>query len=63
MAKVIGEALELVKHTTCKNCAARLEYVQAEVREHNGHDYTGGSEGYEYIKCPRCMKRVTLRAW
>ena len=36
MVRVVGEAPEAVKKTTCRHCAAQLEYVPAEVKEHLG---------------------------
>lgn len=63
MVKVIGEAPEQVKHTTCKHCAARLEYTLSDVKEVQGVDYSGGPDGHEYIYCPRCNHKVILRAW
>lgn len=63
MVKVIGEAPEAVKQATCHNCAARLEYVNADVKSCHGLDYSGGSAGKEWIDCPRCGHDVTLRSW
>lgn len=63
MVKVVGEAPEAVKHATCRNCAAKLEYTPSEVKEYHGTDYSGGPDGREWINCPRCGHEVVLRSW
>jgi len=63
MIKVIGNDPDVVKRCTCKNCATILEYTQSDVDTHHGKDYSGGSDGYEYILCPVCWKEVILKAW
>ena len=63
MVKVIGEVPEAIKQATCHNCAARLEYVNADVKKYCGKDYGGGSSVREWIDCPRCGHEVTLRSW
>lgn len=63
MVKVIGESPKALKQATCKNCAAILEYTQHEVKEYHGHDYSGGSDGMEWIDCPRCNEKVVLKSW
>lgn len=63
MVKVVGEAPEAVKKATCRNCAAKLEYTQSEVKRREGVDYSGGSDGQEWIVCPRCNGNVVLRSW
>ena len=63
MIKVIGEALEARKRITCENCAAILEYVPADMKRYDGKDYLGGSDGCEWIDCPRCSEEVVIRSW
>ena len=63
MIRVIGEVPEMVKKTTCRHCAAQLEYTLNEVKKYEGKDYSGGSDGREWIVCPRCGSDVTLRSW
>lgn len=63
MPTVVGKDDKHVHRCTCKNCASILEYTKNEVDEVNGKDYYGGSDGYEYINCPTCGKRVILRSW
>mgnify|MGYP001593746208 CR=1 FL=1 len=53
----------VVKRKVCGNCGATLEYVPNDVRSIHGTDYSGGADGCEYITCPNCKKRVTLRSW
>lgn len=64
--KVISKgkpAKEVVKRATCKNCGARMEYVPADVKRYDGTDISGGPDGCEWIDCPECKARITLRSW
>lgn len=63
MIKLIGEDESIYKISTCRNCAAKLQYTQSEVKEYHRKDYSGGSDGKEWINCPRCGHEVVLRAW
>lgn len=63
MVKVIGEAPEVFKQTVCRHCAAKLEYTPGDVKARHGKDYSGGSDGAEYVECPRCGSEVILKAW
>ncbi len=63
MARVIGEAPEMLKQATCGQCAARLEYTRGEVETITGKDYDGGTSVTEYIKCPRCAAKVVVRSY
>lgn len=53
------------KRVTCHDCAAVIEYMPEEVEKHNGTDYSGGSDGYERVKCPRpgCPGYGYIRTW
>jgi RNase P subunit RPR2 len=63
MVQIVGNDPQAVKRTTCRNCAAVLEYTPSEVKEYHGKDYSGGSDGKEWIDCPRCGTQVVLRSW
>lgn len=63
MAQVVGKDTSFVKRITCKKCASILEYTLSEVKTVNGHDYSGGPDGKEYIQCPSCNKEVIIRSW
>jgi len=56
-------AKEVRKRITCRGCGARLEYVPNDVQTRSGTDYGGGPDGAEYIICPDCQSRVTIRSW
>jgi DNA-directed RNA polymerase subunit RPC12/RpoP len=47
----------------CQECGAELEYMPIDVKEYHGHDYTGGADGYKWIDCPNCSKKVILESW
>lgn len=49
MVQIVGNDPQAVKRTTCRNCAAVLEYTPSEVKEYHGKDYSGGSDGREWI--------------
>ncbi len=63
MVTVVGRDESVVKRCTCKSCASILEYKLTEVKEYHGTDYSGGSDGQEWIKCPNCGSKVILRSW
>ncbi len=63
MVDVVGQDDKHVKEASCRNCAARLRYVQSEVRSQRGTDISGGADGREWIVCPKCSADVILRAW
>lgn len=63
MVKVVGYNDAAVKRMTCKGCAAILEYTPSEVKRIDGHDYSGGSDGIEYVDCPNCGNRAVIRSW
>lgn len=56
--KVIGEDPKHIKHTSCKNCASKLEYIQADVQSQYVTDYGGGGDTYYWIICPKCINPV-----
>lgn len=63
MVKVIGRDVSAAKQVTCRKCASILEYTLSEVKEYHGRDYSGGSDGQEWIDCPKCKSKVNLRSW
>jgi len=53
-----------VKEIVCvSGCGATLRYVPNEVKKYSGTDYSGGSDGREWIDCPNCGEQVTIRSW
>ncbi len=63
MAKVIGIDKKQQKRCACNKCAARIEYVEAEVKEYHGRDISGGPDGRKWIVCPNCGADITLDSW
>lgn len=53
----------VVKEKVCRNCGVTLEYVPNDVKSYHGTDYGGGPDGYEWIDCPNCNKKVILKTW
>lgn len=56
--RIVGEAPEAVRKTTCSNCAAVLEFTDADTRKETHHDYGGGSDTYRVLICPRCSNKI-----
>jgi Zn finger protein HypA/HybF involved in hydrogenase expression len=55
MPKIIGETdPRMVKHTSCGGCAAVLEYTRSEMQDRKHTDYTGCTDTWKVIVCPRC---------
>ncbi len=53
------------KRVSSRDCRAVIEYLPEEVEERHGKDYSGGSDGYERVKCPRpgCPGHGYIRTW
>lgn len=63
MVEIIGHNKEIMKTVTCKECGAILRYGKHDIQTYRGHDYSGGSDGRDYISCAGCPNTITLRAW
>jgi len=64
MAKVVGRDESVVKRSTCKSCAAIIEYTPNEVISYWASDYGGGRDEYHKLICPNCgspMHNVSKR--
>lgn len=63
MVQVVGKDQSAVKRTTCRGCASILEYTLSEVSRGFSSDYTGGTDYYNYIRCPVCSKEVYVKGY
>lgn len=63
MVKVVGRDESAVKRITCRGCASILEYKLCEVKKYSGTDYSGGSDGCEWVDCPNCGHQAIIRSW
>lgn len=63
MVEIVGVDPAQKHRITCTGCASILEYTKSEVKEYHGTDYSGGSDGQEWIDCPKCGKKVIIRSW
>ncbi|MNU58944.1 hypothetical protein D3C71_480940 [compost metagenome] len=69
MAQIVGYDNSAKSRITCKSsayrigCGAVVEYSKPDVREYRGSDYSGGSDGRDWIVCPGCGEDITLRSW
>lgn len=50
----------VVKRCVCHNCGATLEYTPADTRKITRRDYTGDSDTYTVIDCPKCQWIIEL---
>lgn len=52
---------EVIKYCNCGNCGVKLSYVPMDVQSYIHYDYGGGSDRIDYINCPGCSSKVTVR--
>ena len=60
MATVIGTDTTKVLRATCWECASIVEYTPSETRKDSRRDYTGSSDTYVYLKCPKCAHDICV---
>ena len=60
MATVIGKEPNLIRRTTCRECASIIEYVKSETTTRWVSDYGGGSEQIRELKCPACPNVIQV---
>ncbi len=53
----------VLKEIICGNCGATLSYVPREVQSYHGRDYSGGSDGSEWVDCPNCNEKAIIKSW
>lgn len=69
MVQIVGYNESEKKRVTCSSgpyrvgCGAILTYTKSDVQSYSGRDYSGGSDGREWIVCPGCGSDITLRSW
>lgn len=64
MARILKEVPIKEKQAVCNNgCGATVAYVPNDVKSWHGTDYSGGPDGEEWIVCPGCGEKITLRRW
>jgi exosome complex RNA-binding protein Rrp4 len=69
MAQIVGYDDTAKSRVTCKSsryrvgCGAIVEYTRNDVKCYRGTDYSGGSDGRDYLLCPGCSEEITLRSW
>lgn len=62
MPRVIAEIPRKEKTIVCNGCGYTIAYVINDIKEYHGTDYSGGSDGKEWIDCP-CGKQIIIRSW
>lgn len=51
---IVGEDASVKHRVTCKQCAAILEYTKSDTRVKTETDYTGDTDYYKVLDCPKC---------
>lgn len=57
---IVGDDENKKRRATCGYCSAILEYTQADTKTYIVRDYSGCSETYRRIICPRCKEPLTV---
>ena len=60
---IIGEDAKAKKVTTCGNCSAVLEYTHADTKVERRTDYTGCTDEYRALNCPRCGNSINVKMY
>lgn len=58
--KVVGDDMAVARKTTCKTCAAILEYTNADTSVVSVKDRLENSCFIRQLKCPRCLSFITV---
>lgn len=63
MVKVISTMPppHMVRQVVCKNCGSTLEYMPRDIKSYTSTDYGGGTDVHDYILCPTCSNKVSVR--
>lgn len=59
--KIVGEDKQKIKEVSCSNCALRLEYTMADTTTEKRTDYTGDTDTYRVLVCPKCSERIIVK--
>ena len=54
---------KVVRETVCTSCGVRLRYLKPDVTTETRKDYTGSSDDYYSIACPKCKEKLSVKAW
>lgn len=57
--KVIGIDVQVVRRTTCPDCASILEFTNLDVQS-GQYSCMGDIDTWYWITCPTCSKRVEV---
>lgn len=58
--EIIGEDDGVKREATCSDCGAKLQFLPKDIQSKTYRDYTGGSDTYCWIDCPRCRKNIQV---
>lgn len=57
MVEIVGDDPQIKKRVTCRECGAILEYTPIETISAKHTDYSGSTETWHYVECPRCSNK------
>lgn len=63
MAIVIGKDEQYVKRTSCYKCSSVIQYTLNEVQKDKQYDYTGSYDIVNYIQCPCCGHKISVKGY
>ncbi len=52
---------EVEKKALCRNCGIELAYVPMDRKDGKDTDYTGSTDHYSFITCPKCAAEVRVK--
>lgn len=53
----------VVRKVVCRNCGVSIEYLPVDIQEGRDTDYTGSSDIYHFIECPKCKKEIRVKRY
>jgi hypothetical protein len=62
VVRVVSDKPVKTKRQVCPKCGYELEYTGEDVKEVSSRDYTGCSDTYYYLHCPRvtCGEQISV---
>ena len=61
MVEIIGHDESAGKEVTCRGCGTILRYFLKDKKRDYSTDYRGDKDYYNYIDCPTCTRKITVK--
>jgi len=59
--KKVGQDKTKKRKATCKNCGAKLEFYQKDVKTQALYSMCEFDGSYDYVDCPQCKQQVKVK--